>query len=155
MQTRLFLLALVSASLAGCAAVPAPTQAMLTYETVPEGAVIYEGTQNLGPAPVTRTYNSDGKSTTIRTPEVTAVWPSGAKESYYTLIPVGADRTATIERPKAAPGLQADLDNAKKFISAKDAEARRIKEAAARDLARGSDRCKVQQSKGNVATNDC
>ena len=54
-----------------------------------------------------------------------------------------------------APGLQADLDHAKKLSAAKDRDALRAKEALARDIARASVRCKEQMAKGNLATNDC
>ena len=108
-----FLTALIAAALAGCASGPVAPSAKLTYETTPEGAALYEGGQAIGTAPITRTYAGDGKSDTIRTPLVTAVWPSGAKESYYTLVPPGSDRVANIARPANAPGLQADLDNAR------------------------------------------
>ncbi len=144
-------------ALAACVAGPASQSAMLTYETVPEGATLYEGGQAIGIAPVMRTYQGDGKSESIRTPDVTAVWPSGAKESFYTFVKVGSDRVATIERPKNAPGLQADLDNAKKFTAAREQEARRQKEATARDIARSSDRCKAQQASGGpkAGVDDC
>lgn len=129
--------------------------ATILYETVPEGATIYEGGQSLGVAPVTKTYRADGKSESIRTPEVTAVWPSGAKESYYTFLRPGADSVATIERPKNAPGLQADLDNAKRFVAAKAAEAKRLKESNAREMSRSSERCRNQQAKGGAVIDDC
>jgi len=138
-----------------CAEVPVARDAILTYETSPEGATIFEGGQPLGVAPVSRVYKGDGKSATIRTPEVTAVWPSGAKESFWTLVPPGSDRVATIERPKAAPGLQADLDYAKAVAAENARDARRRKEEALREMARNSQRCKDQMSKGNLATNDC
>jgi hypothetical protein len=128
---------------------------MLTYETVPEGAILMEGGKSLGPAPVTRTYVGDGKSPSITTPEVTAVWPSGAKQTYWTQLPPGADRVATIERPQSAPGLQADLDNAKKFALAREQAATRDKEAVARDMARGSARCKAQMANANRPVDDC
>jgi hypothetical protein len=145
------------AGLTACASGPVSQSSMLTYLSSPEGATLYEGGQAIGSAPVTRTYTGDGKSKNIRTPEVTAVWPSGAKESYYTFIDVGADRVATIERPKNAPGLQADLDNAKKFAAVREAEAVRKKEEIARDLKRGSDRCKEQQARGGpkAGVDDC
>jgi hypothetical protein len=146
-------LALASA-LAGCATAP-PTDVMLTYETKPEGATLFEGGQSLGVAPVTRTYKGDGKTPTITTPEVTAVWPSGAKTTFFTLLPPGADRVATLERPADAPGLQADLDNARKYVTEKEREQQRNKEALRRDMARDSQRCRDQLSKGNLATNDC
>ena len=157
MRAKTFLITALalSAALAGCANVPQSKDAMLTYETAPVGAVLYEGGQSLGVAPVTRTYKYDGKSASIQTPDVTAVWPSGAKAVFFTLLPPGADRVATIERPSNAPGLQADLDNAKKLSLASEQEARRVKEATARDLARNSARCKEQIQKGNAATNDC
>lgn len=129
-------------ALMGCAT-PPPTTAMLTYETKPEGATLFEGTNNLGVAPVTRTYTGDGKSASLRTPLVTAVWPSGAKESYYTFLPLGSDRVATIERPAGAPGLQADLDNGKKVADARAAQARRSTDNALRDARRDSERCRA------------
>ena len=156
MQARYRIATLLLASaLTGCLTSPPPNQALLTYETVPEGAVIFEGGQSVGVAPVTRTYAGDGKSDMIRTPEVTAVWPSGAKATFWTQLKVGSDRVATIDRPSNAPGLQADLDNAKKFAAAKDRDAQRAKDAIARDIARDSARCKDQMHKGNLATNDC
>jgi len=133
-------------ALAGCGTAIAPTSAKLTYESKPEGAELFEGGKSIGTAPVTRTYSGDGKSDSVRTPEVIAVWPSGAKEGFYTFLKLGSDRVATIERPAAAPGLQADLDNAKKIASAREAEQRRKKEEVARDIARQSDRCKRQQA---------
>ncbi len=144
-------------ALTGCAGGPVVTSGMLTYQTEPEGATLYEAGQPIGTAPVTRNYPGDGKSATIRTPEVTAVWPSGAKESYYTFIKPGADLVATIERPKNAPGLQADLDNAKKFSATREAEARRQKEDIARQVRQNSDRCKAQQASGGpkAGFDDC
>ena len=139
----------------GCANLPTSKDVILTYETAPEGATLFEGGQSLGVAPVSRTYKNDGKSDSVRTPVVTAVWPSGAKESYWTMLPAGADRVATIERPKGAPGLQTDLDNAKLAAAAKARETQREKEANAREMARNSQRCKDQMAKGNVASNDC
>jgi hypothetical protein len=145
------------ASLSGCASGPTSQTAMLTYETTPEGAELFEGGKSIGTAPVTRTYTGDGKSASIRTPEVTAVWPSGAKESYYAFIDVGSDRKATIERPAKAPGLQADQDNAKKFAALREKEATRKKEEIAREVARGSDRCKAQMARGGpkAGVDDC
>lgn len=146
---------LVLGSLGGCANLPATKDALLTYESLPEGAVIYENGQSLGPAPVTRTYGHDGKSESIRTPEVTAVWPSGARQTFWTLLPPGADRVATIERPQGAPGLQADLDHAKKVAAQRESDAARAKEAIARDLARDSARCRAQAAKGTSPIDDC
>ena len=68
------------AVLAGCAT--APSGAKLTYETSPAGATLYEGGQAIGVAPQTRAYPADAKGGQIRTPEVTAVWPSGAKTTF-------------------------------------------------------------------------
>jgi hypothetical protein len=147
--------ALALAGLGGCANVSATKDALLTYESLPEGAVIYEAGQALGPAPVTRTYAHDGKSESIRTPEVTAVWPSGARQTFWTLLPPGADRVATIERPQGAPGLQADLDHARKVAAQRESDAARAKEAQARDLARDSARCRAQAAKGTSPIDDC
>jgi hypothetical protein len=154
-RSTMALMTLVAA-LAGCAAGPVSNTAMLTYETSPEGATLYEAGKAIGVAPVTRTYTGDGKGE-IRTPDVTAVWPSGAKETYYTFLPPGADRNATIERPAKAPGLQADLDHAKPFIAAKQTDAQKQREETAREMARGSARCKDQIARGGAkaGVDDC
>ncbi|MBU6258125.1 MAG: hypothetical protein KGL18_16160 [Burkholderiales bacterium] len=142
--------------LAACADLPRSTQALLTYETVPAGAELFEGGKDLGMAPVTRTYKSDGKSTSITTPDVTAVWASGAKTSYFTILNVGDDRVATLQRPASAPGLQADLDKAKTVAATSKAVAERVKRDQMSEMARMSARCQAQMAKGgNPATDDC
>jgi hypothetical protein len=143
------------AGLAGCASGPVPKQVVLTYESLPEGAQIFEGGQLLGVAPVTRTFKNESNQATVRTPEVTAVWPSGAKQTFFTVLPAGADNVATIERPKAAPGLQADLDHAQKFAGTKGQESQREKDLRAREIARASEKCKIQQATGKGVINDC
>jgi len=158
MRTRIHFLSavVVAAALAGCAAPQRSKDAMLTYETLPEGATLFEGGQSLGMAPVTRTYKHDGVSTSINTPEVTAVWPSGAKETFFTRLPPGADRVATIERPKGAPGLDADLGHAKKIAADVARNEQRAKDARAREISRASARCRDQQQRGGVAgIDDC
>ena len=152
--TRLTLAVALAASFAGCAVAPRNV-AMLTFESKPEGATIYEGKVALGVAPVTRTYTFEGAAETMATPEVTAVWPSGAKAGYWTNLKLHADLVATIDRPDAAPGLAKDLEAAKPFIAAKQADEARAKDDLARGIKRDSPRCKEQQQRGNVATNDC
>ncbi|MDE2251290.1 MAG: hypothetical protein KGL25_07780 [Gammaproteobacteria bacterium] len=143
------------AALTGCAATP-PTTAKLTYESVPAGAQLFEGDKPLGMEPITRDYSSDGKPGTIRTPDVTAVWPSGAKTTFYTYLDLGADRVATLARPADAPGLQADLDNATKVSATRQRELERQKALQHSDIAQGSARCKEQQAQGNKGlTDDC
>lgn len=151
---RLAIAIALGSLLAACADLQ-PTDAMLTYESVPEGATIFEGGHALGVAPVTRTYPSNGKSAVIQTPEVTAVWPSGAKESFWTELPLGADRVAKIERPHGAPGLQVDLDQAKKVAAQREQAAARDKDAVRRDMARDSARCQAQLRNGPGPTDDC
>lgn len=148
-------LLLSAALLAGCATAPSATEVTLSYESQPAGATLFEGGQPLGVAPQTRSYKAQGTATTVRTPDVTAVWPSGAKTVYFTILPLGADRVATLERPAGAPNLQADLDHAKKLAAANERDSKRTQEALQRDLARNSARCKEQMAKGNLATNDC
>ena len=143
-------LAAAALALAGCATEPRP--ARLTYETSPLGATLFENGQQIGIAPVMRTYGNADANGQIRTPVVTAVWPSGAKESFWTFLKPGDDNVTTITRPAKAPNLQADLDNAQKYASD---EARR-KAGALRDQARNSARCQAQM-KGNSPTviDDC
>jgi hypothetical protein len=144
----------LSIGLAACTSLR-PTSAMLTYETDPEGAALFESGQPIGVAPVTRTYGADPAAADIRTPEVSAVWPSGAKTRFWTLLAPGADRVATLRRPEGAPGLQADLDNAKPYAAQKEREARRNKEAVLREIARDSVRCRDQVARTGRPNNDC
>jgi hypothetical protein len=138
------------AALCGCAS--GPIQAKLTYVTVPDGAELFEGGKSLGVPPVTRTYQGVGESTQITTPDVTAVWPSGAKTTFFTILPAGSDRQATLQRPADAPGLQTDLDNAAKAAEA----AARLKDQQMREEALASARCKAQQaSSGPKVTDEC
>jgi len=139
-----------AAVLASCAT--EPQGAKLTYETSPAGATIYEGGQSLGVAPVTKSYPSAGEGAQIRTAEVTAVWPSGAKTTFWTFLKTGDDNVTTLSRPANAPNLQADLDNAQKYASAEQ----RLKAQQARDQARASARCQAQLQGGvNAGIDDC
>jgi len=151
---RLALLAALAAAFSGCATT-GPRTAMLTYESNPAGATIYEGGKALGVAPVARTYEFAEGVNTIATPEVTAVWASGAKETYWTNLPVRADLVATIERPKSAPGLDKDLAAAKPIMEERERDAERLKGENQRAINRDSARCRDQQQKGNLATADC
>jgi hypothetical protein len=156
MTRKLTLLVLTASLLCACAAGPAPRKAMLTYESVPDGAQIFEGDKALGTVPVTRTYESDGTSGTITTPDVRAVWPSGAQTSYFTQLPVGSDRVAKLERPVDAPGLQQDLEHAKQVADARKRDAERNRGFEQTDINRASARCKQEQAQGGQGlTNDC
>ena len=136
---------------AGCAT--SPPGAKLTYETTPAGATLFEGTQSLGVAPQMRSYPGDDKGGQIRTPEVTAVWPSGAKTTFWTFLKPGDDNVTTLARPANAPNLQVDLDNAKNYASAEE----RLKAQLLRDQARSSARCQAQMSGGAAVAgiDDC
>jgi hypothetical protein len=86
-----------------------PPGAKLTYQTSPAGATLYEGGQSLGIAPVTKPILPPANGAQIRTPEVTAVWPSGAK----TVVLDQPESRATTTSPRCsvppgAPNLQAD-----------------------------------------------
>jgi hypothetical protein len=140
----------VALILSGCAT--EPRGAKLTYETSPPGATIWQGGESLGIAPVTRGYPAAPNGDQIRTPEVTAVWPSGAKATFWTFLKPGDDNVTTIARPANAPNLQADIDNARKYAS----EEERRKASIARDQARASARCQAQMQGGVVAgIDDC
>ena len=155
MTQRTVAIGLTALLLCACAATP-PTRAMLTYQSVPDGAQIFEGDKLLGTVPVTRTYESDGKSSDITTPDVRAVWPSGAHTSYFTIVPVGSDRVATLERPADAPGLQQDLEHAKQVVAARKQDAQRQHDFQQTDINRASARCRQEQAQGtNGLADDC
>ena len=149
----LLVLTLTASLLCACAGT-APRKAMLTYESVPDGAQIFEGDKSLGTVPVTRTYDGDGQSGNITTPDVRAVWPSGAQTSYFTILPVGADRVATLERPQDAPGLQQDLEHAKQVTAARKQDAERRRQIEQTDINRASARCKQEQAQGSHGVED-
>lgn len=151
---RAAMLAAFAVVLTGCAATGTRT-AMLTYDTMPVGATIYEGGKSLGVAPVVRTYEYPEGVSTLATPEVTAVWVSGAKNTYWTNLPIHADLAATIQRPANVPGLDKDQAAAQPIMEERAREAERLKEDNRRTMARDSPRCREQQQKGNVATADC
>ena len=158
MRYRTLTLAVVSVGvslLGACAGTP-PRSAMLTYQSVPDGAEIFEGGKSLGAVPVTRTYESDGKSSDITTPDVRAVWPSGAQTTFFTVVPVGSDRVATLERPADAPGLQQDLEHAKLVVAARKQDTERRREFQQTEINQASARCKQEQSQGTQGlSNDC
>jgi hypothetical protein len=156
LRTRVLLGIPVTAALLSACAATAPKSAMLTYESVPDGAEIFEGGKSLGAVPVTRTYQSDGKSSAIHTPDVRAVWPSGAQTTFFTLLPVGSDRIATLERPADAPGRQQDLEHAKQVADARKRDAARNRGFQQTDINRASALCKREQARGsNGLSDDC
>ena len=106
-------------ALLGCATTSVPSdRALLTYETSPKGATLYEGSEAIGVAPQTRSYVLKADTRTVESPVVTAVWPSGAKATFWTVLNMGDDRVATLERPKEFANLAADLANAEKVEAA-------------------------------------
>ena len=152
---RLLGITFTAALLGACAGTPS-RRAMLTYESVPDGAQIYEGDKSLGTVPVTRTYDSNGTSGTITTPDVRAVWPSGAQTTFFTILPVGSDRVARLERPAGAPGLEQDLEHAKQVTAARKQDTERRRQLEQTDINRASARCKQEQAQGtNGLMDDC
>lgn len=156
-KTNCFLLAASMATLlAGCAAPPPPTEAMLTYESNPAGAKLYQGNTLIGTSPLTQTYKTEGKPT-VRTPEVTAVWVSGAKTTFWTELKPGADEVATLTRPTAAPNLQVDLAEAARVVAENKQAYDRIKDQQLRDQKRSSAGCQEALARNNMtaASNAC
>jgi len=155
-RTLALLVISLGASLLGGCATTAPHAAMLTYRSDPDGAQIYEGDKSLGMVPVTRTYEGDGKSAGVTTPDVRAVWPSGAQTTYFTVIPLGSDRVATLERPADAPGLQQDLEHAKQVVAQRKRDLERRREEQQSDINRASARCHQEQAQGTQGlADDC
>jgi hypothetical protein len=147
------LITLLSALLGACSI---PTRAMLTYESVPEGAEIFEGGKSLGPAPVMRTYLGAAGAQKITTPDVTAVWPSGAKTSYFTVLPPNADRVATLARPAGAPGLEQDLAFAQELAAKHKLDAQREADFKKGQIDRASPLCRQEQGQGTLGVaQDC
>lgn len=96
-----------------CAKPLAPNQVRVTFSSIPEGAMIYEGEKAWGVAPVTLIYtvNDDAVRKGYFTEyNMFALWPSGAKHGGAVGIQVGeGSREVTFSRPSDAPGLDKDL----------------------------------------------
>jgi hypothetical protein len=129
---------------------------MLTYQSVPEGAEIFEGGKSLGTAPVMRTYFGTANSQKITTPDVTAVWPSGAKTSFFTVLPPNADRVATLARPADAPGLQQDVAFAQQLAAKHKLDAQHEADLKRSLIDRASPLCRQEQGNGTLGVaQDC
>jgi hypothetical protein len=129
---------------------------MLTYESVPEGAEIFEGGKSLGTAPVMRTYLATANAQKITTPDVTAVWPSGAKTSFFTVLPPNADRVATLSRPANAPGLEQDLAFAQQLVAKHKLDAQHEADLRKGLIDRASPLCQREQAQGTLGVaQDC
>jgi hypothetical protein len=146
-------IALMGALLGACTL---PTHAMLTYQSVPEGAEIFEGAKSLGTAPITRTYLGAANAQKITTPDVTAVWPSGAKTSFFTVLAPNADRVATLARPANAPGLEQDLAFAQQLAAKQKLDAQHEAELKKGIIDRASPSCRQEQGQGTLGVaQDC
>ena len=146
-------IALTGALLGACSL---PTHAMLTYQSVPEGAEIFEGGKSLGTSPVMRTYLGAANAQKITTPDVTAVWPSGAKTSFFTVLPPNADRVATLARPANAPGLEQDLAFAQQLAAKHKLDAQHEADLKKGLIDRASPSCRQEQGQGTLGVaQDC
>lgn len=134
-------------TLVACATDQQP-QAMLTYETKPEGAQLFQGKVALGQAPLTQTYRGELNAKDITTPEVTAVWPSGAKASFWTRLPPRADDVAVITRPANAAGLDKDLAFEAQLVEARRKDERDKAERLRLERAMNSPECRAQMKQG-------
>jgi hypothetical protein len=141
-------------TLVACATDQLP-QAMLTYETKPEGAQLFQGKVPLGQAPVTQTYRGELNAKEITTPEVTAVWPSGAKATFWTRLAPRADEVAVISRPANAPGLDKDLAAEAQLADARRKEERDKAERLRLERAVNSAECRAQVKQSPGATPAC
>jgi hypothetical protein len=84
------------------------------------------------------------------------VWPSGAQTTYFTIVPLGSDRVATLQRPSDAPGLQQDLEHAKQVAVSRKQDAERRRQEQQTEINQASARCKQEQLQGNHGlTDDC
>jgi hypothetical protein len=108
--------------LMGCATLK-PNQVSFTVYAEPPGAMLYEGDVSWGMAPQARIYTGDLKVGTIQTKPITAIWPSGARQTQHFNLPMKqGDRQAILSRPKEAPGLDRDLTFAAQLRSIKAQE---------------------------------
>ena len=82
--------------------------------------------------------------------------PDGAQTTYFTILPLGADRVATLERPADAPGLQQDLEHAKQVVAQRKRDLERRREEQQSDINRASARCHQEQAQGTQGlADDC
>lgn len=106
MKKILFVLML---GLVGCATPLQHNQALITFISVPPGAMFYEGQNAWGIAPQEKLYSFQSLNNPHTLP-VTAVWASGAQSTKsFNVTTLGISQTATFSRPRNAPGLDKDL----------------------------------------------
>lgn len=125
-----FLASVVACSVmlvSGCASGPPPlqpNQVRVTFYSEPDGAMLYEGDVAWGQSPQTRIYTATVTTGTIKTKLLTAIWPSGARETIgFTLTLGQGDRFAKFSRPQSASGLVDDLTYANKLKQEREAKA--------------------------------
>lgn len=112
--------------LSGCGTPLQSNQIMVTYESMPPGAMIYKGNQAIGTAPQSMIYTIN--SNTVRgifqtDQQMGAVWPSGAR-SFGASINTGIQHSSIVfSRPPEAPGMDIDLNYARRLQTDDDAGA--------------------------------
>lgn len=106
----------LSVLLSGCLTLP-DNEMQLTVESSPLGAILFDETgQKIGKAPQSIRWNVDALESPRYdqwvTPEITAVWPSGAKTKARVTYEGDPSQRVQflIERDWNAPNLEADLD---------------------------------------------
>lgn len=101
-------------------------QIMVTYESMPPGAMIYKGNQAVGTAPQSFIYtlNANTVRGTFQTDQqMGAIWPSGAR-SFGASINTGIKHSSIVfSRPSNAPGMDIDLSYARRVQQDDDASA--------------------------------
>lgn len=108
----------------------------MVYHSNPEGAMVYQGDVFQGQAPITLKYAApanfkSGGCTTLR--PMTAVWSSGARAAVQNLTACRSNtylQHFVFERPRGAPGLDADAQ-----VAAAQQTARAIQAQADADTA--------------------
>lgn len=108
---RVVAIAGLCAFLSGCSTL-SNKEALVTFETQPPGALLYDGDRAVGVAPKTARIKFKDGSQVAREKAVTAVWPSGATATVSATARAGTKTTIVISRPIDAPGLDIDLANA-------------------------------------------
>lgn len=99
--------------LVGCATSLKPNQVLITFNSEPPGAMIYDGEKAWGIAPIKLVFSANEYVMRAGYADQNgfyAMWPSGAKSKKGGRVNVGqGSQQFTFSRPSDAPGLDKDL----------------------------------------------
>ncbi|MBK6743464.1 MAG: hypothetical protein IPG66_10985 [Hydrogenophilales bacterium] len=126
------LIFIICAPIIGCATPLKSNETLITFDSIPKGAMIYSNGKAIGMAPVTMKYTASvlHMQSGYISPDVVSVWASGTKSNTDRIrAPIGKSVTYTFSRPSDTPGLDVDMAFEMRMLEKKNDEQRRNSQA--------------------------